>query len=184
MEMMFDIGFQDFKYVTSEKRLGLMGPSGCGKTTLIRFLSGLHSQSGRFFFQNKDMSVLPSWERSFGYLPQDVLLLPHLSVRQNILFPKNARLDLNVLEELSLADLLDRMPRNLSGGEKQRVGLARALSSRPSLLLLDEPMSSLDRKTKTQVLRFLNTLAVPMVVVSHDESDLKALNSHIYSFDT
>ena len=183
MEMIFDIQFRNIQLSSAERRLGIMGPSGCGKSTLIRFLAGLLTEQGSFQFQQTSMIGIPAWERSFGYLPQDILLLPHLSVRDNITFPKNGRLDTKVLESLSITHLLERMPRNLSGGEKQRVGLARALSSNPSLLLLDEPLSSLDRKTKSQVIHFLNGLDVPMVVVSHEEADLKALNSHILSLE-
>lgn len=181
--MMFDIQFRNLKFTGSERRLGIIGPSGCGKTTLVRFLSGLHDESGSFYFQNKLMTEVPAWERSFGYLPQDILLLPHLNVKENITFPRNAQLDLQVLDSLGIIHLLDRMPRNLSGGEKQRVGLARAICSQPTLLLLDEPFSSLDRKTKVQVITSLNTISTPMVVVSHDETDLKALNSHILSLE-
>lgn len=181
MEMIYDIHFQNFRIETVGPRLGIMGPSGCGKTTLVRFLSGLHKAAGSFHFQNQSMTNIPPWERNFGYLPQEILLLPHLSVRENILFPHHARLDMQVLESLSISHLLERMPRNLSGGEKQRVGLARAISSQPSLLLLDEPFSALDRQTREEVITFLNTLKVPMVVVSHTESDLKRLNSHIIS---
>lgn len=183
MEVIFEINFPNLSASVNSNRLGIMGPSGCGKTTLIKTLCGLTNEVGVFKLQGQDLSGMPVWERKIGYVPQDLQLLPHLNVEDNILFPKHARLQTELLEHLRIAHLLKRMPRHLSGGEKQRVALARALSSDPQLLVLDEPFSSLDHLTKDRVIIFLNTLNIPMIIVSHVETELKTLNSHIISLE-
>lgn len=174
---------------TTYQRLGIMGPSGCGKSSLARALAGINSQiNGEISFQNRSITNVPAWERNFAYLPQDIQLLPHLNVEKNILFPLKSKFEEEVIDGLQIRQLLDRMPRNLSGGEKQRVGLARALCSNSELLILDEPFSSLDSKTKNRSIEFLDhfTLArhLPMMVISHGEDELKALNCFIVSLDS
>jgi molybdate transport system ATP-binding protein len=161
-------------------RIALVGPSGCGKSTLAKILVGVSDKgSGSFHLGETDLMQLPAWRRKIGYTPQDLILLPHLSVKENLLYPVNSTLNQDVIEGLALGHLLERMPRHLSGGEKQRVALARSFSGNPKLLILDEPFSSLDLKTKERVVNFVNNttlfLKIPFVFISHDENEIQLL---------
>ncbi|MBA2406090.1 MAG: ATP-binding cassette domain-containing protein [Bdellovibrionales bacterium] len=180
---------KDIEINSISSRLGIMGPSGCGKSSLARSLVGIDFFSeGEIKFKNLSYSKVKPWERNFAYLPQNLMLLPHLTVKENILFPKNSTLVDEVLNGFEINHLLKRMPRNLSGGEKQRVALSRALCSKSALLILDEPFSSLDIKSKESAIGFLNDYAskinLPMIVISHGEEELKALNCEIVSLDS
>lgn len=173
---------------STSSRLGIMGASGCGKSSLIKALAGINAGfSGEFKFQNKKINSLNPWERNFSFLPQTIQLLPHLNIQENLLFPKYSSLNDEVIDALGIRHLLKRMPRNLSGGEKQRVGLARALCFDSKLLILDEPFSSLDAKTKNRCLVFLDKFThlknLPMLVVSHQADELMGLNCEIHSMD-
>lgn len=146
----------------------LLGPSGSGKTLLLESLCGLNRiDSGRILIGDRDVTALEPRKRSIGYLPQDYALFPHITVRRNIGFGLKGRLpqgvsvaevvdDLAQLTEVS--HLIDRLPGNLSGGEKQRVALARALAIRPKALLLDEPVSALDEQTRDTLCRVIKRL--------------------------
>jgi molybdate transport system ATP-binding protein len=137
-------------------------------------------------------SFRPPHERATGYVFQEASLFPHLSVRRNLLFgaPRGepvsgsgaATFD-EVLDLLALESLLDRSPQNLSGGERQRVAVGRALLSQPKLLLMDEPLSALDRLTKDEILPFLERLherlALPVIYISHDMTELERLSDHL-----
>lgn len=179
---------------SSNLRLGIMGHSGSGKSSLAQAVSGTNpSVSGEIVFKDKTYLktetniFIPAWERNFGYMPQDFLLIPHLTVEENILFPKNGKMLLEVIDGLLIRPLLKRMPRNLSGGEKQRVSMARALCSNSELLILDEPFASLDSKTKIASIEFIHHFAqlhsLPLLVISHGESELKALGCEVRSLD-
>ena len=131
----------------------LLGPTGAGKTVLLECIAGIQDHEGCVRIHNCDVTDLAPEEREIGYVPQDYVLFPFLSVRENIIFPLRQRglmqpayMDRfdKLVEILRIGDLLDRVPRRLSGGEKARVALARALVTSPSVLLLDEPYSSLD----------------------------------------
>jgi molybdate transport system ATP-binding protein len=161
-------------------RIAFVGPSGCGKSTLAKILVGVSDKgSGSFHLGKTDLMQLPTWERKIGYTPQDLILLPHLSVKENLLYPVDSILNQDVIEGLALGHLLERMPRHLSGGEKQRVALARSFSGNPKLLILDEPFSSLDLKTKERVVNFVNhttlSLKIPYIFISHDENEIQHL---------
>jgi molybdate transport system ATP-binding protein len=191
IQLMLKMGlFQKQIDITSASlRLGIMGPSGCGKSSLARALAGINPHfQGEFKFKDKTFLNIPAWERNFGYLPQDIQLIPHLTVEENILFPLKSQLLEEVIEGLQITHLLNRMPRNLSGGEKQRVGLTRALCAHSDLLILDEPFSSLDSAMKSRVIEFLDGFtgkrSLPMIVISHGEEELKALNCTIVSLDS
>src|SRR4051812_33679691 len=175
----------------------LFGPSGCGKTTVLRCIAGLqHLPDGYCaidgdVWQDRTLFRRPH-ERPVGYVFQEASLFPHLSVRRNLLYGAPRRMPaLNpsgiafdeVIELLGLKTLLDRSPQNLSGGERQRVAIGRALLSQPKLLLMDEPLSALDRLTKDEILPFLDRLheqlSLPVIYVSHDMTEVERLADHL-----
>lgn len=155
-----------------------MGPSGAGKSTLLRVLAGVEPLVGSLSVLGEDWSRKPAWERQVGWVPQDSLLFPHLNVRENLSYSGKGPVE-EVAEMLELSPLMHRKPRMLSGGEKQRVALGRALCSRPRVLLLDEPFSALDRALKQRLRERLKAQlsGLPTVLVSHDEADLQALGA-------
>jgi molybdate transport system ATP-binding protein len=174
---------------------GLFGPSGCGKTTVLRCLAGLtRAQEGRLIvngevWQDK-ARFLPPYRRAVGYVFQDAQLFGHLTVADNLAYGlKRARgqaaaISLNsTVELMGIGALLSRMPRALSGGERQRVAIARALLSQPRLLLMDEPLSALDRAAKHEILPYLEMLpkafAIPIVYVSHEMAEIERLADHL-----
>ena len=172
---------------------GIFGPSGSGKTTFLNCIAGLESPDegeiqvmGRTVYSSTDRKREPPERRRFGYVFQDAALFPHLTVRQNIHYgwkltaPESRRLDPERLVELfRLEGLIDRRVGNLSGGERQRVALARALATSPVLLLLDEPVASLDAVLRGVVLGYLKQvwreLGTPTLYVSHSISEMMAL---------
>jgi molybdate transport system ATP-binding protein len=171
----------------------LFGPSGCGKTTVLRCLAGLLHVDGVCeidgeVWQDQTGVFLPTYKRPLGYVFQEASLFQHLSVRRNLLFDaprkdggraKEAIAFDEVVELLGVQRLLDRSPRNLSGGERQRVAIGRALLSQPKLLLMDEPLSALDRATKNEILPFLERLRdrlnLPVVYITHDIAEVERL---------
>ncbi len=172
----------------------LFGPSGCGKTTVLRAVAGLVHLPEGYCAVDGDVwqdarSFRPTHRRPIGYVFQEASLFPHLSVRRNLLYgapragpPGEIGFD-EVADLLGLARLLDRSPRNLSGGERQRAAIGRALLSRPRLLLMDEPLSALDRLTKDEILPFLerlhDRLSLPVLYVSHDMAEVERLADHL-----
>lgn len=169
--------------------VGLSGPSGAGKSTLLRCIAGLTRLDGRLTVGGETWqdgrSFRPAHRRPVGVVFQDASLLPHLSVRGNLDFawrrvsgPRHIAWD-EAVDLLGLGALLARDPQTLSGGEKQRAALARALLSQPRLLLMDEPLSSLDAESKADILPYLErlhrSLDIPVLYVSHDASELARL---------
>jgi molybdate transport system ATP-binding protein len=176
----------------------LFGPSGCGKTTVLRCIAGLLRVSDGAceidgdVWQARDGTFLPTHKRPVGYVFQEASLFPHLSVRRNLMFGAPRRSDGatrkaiafdEVVDLLGVTPLLDRSPRNLSGGERQRVAIGRALMSQPKLLLMDEPLSALDRATKNEILPFLERLrdhlSLPVVYITHDIAEVERLADQI-----
>ncbi len=173
----------------------IFGPSGCGKTTVLRCVAGLLRVSDGLceivgdVWQDRDGSFLPTHRRPLGYVFQEASLFPHLTVRRNLMFgaPRDNRGERVAFDEvvdlLGVTALLDRSPRNLSGGERQRVAIGRALLSQPKLLLMDEPLSALDRTTKNEILPFLerlrDRLSHPVVYITHDMSEVERLADQI-----
>jgi molybdate transport system ATP-binding protein len=172
----------------------VFGPSGSGKTTLLDATAGLRQIAageivinGRVLFSSARNVNLSPQERAIGYVPQEAALFPHLSVKKNILFGAGRRrAGLNggislehVTELLEIGHLLDRPVPRLSGGESQRVALARALLSRPQLLLLDEPLASLDIGLKERILPYLRRVrdefGIPMIYVTHNPVEVLSL---------
>ncbi|MCH2158597.1 MAG: putative 2-aminoethylphosphonate ABC transporter ATP-binding protein [Oleiphilaceae bacterium] len=162
-----------------------LGPSGCGKTTLLRMIAGLELQDEGTIIQNGiDISRLPVSQRDFGIVFQSYALFPNLNVSENIEYGlKNAKVKkaerrARVTELVALMDLhehVDKYPQQLSGGQQQRVALARALALKPSLLLLDEPLSALDAKVRTRLRSELKQLqkrlGITTIMVTHDQEE-------------
>ena len=171
----------------------LIGPSGSGKTTLLRCLAGLARAQGEVEVAGAvwqgEGRFTPTHRRGAGYVFQEPSLLPHLTVRGNLDFARSragegpgAGFD-EAVEMLGLNRLLDRSPATLSGGERQRAAIARALLSRPTLLLMDEPLSSLDADSKADVLPYLDalhqSLKLPILYVSHDAIEVARLADRV-----
>ncbi|MBS7623597.1 ABC transporter ATP-binding protein [Candidatus Bathyarchaeota archaeon] len=178
---------------TAGEFMVVMGPSGCGKTTLLLVILGaLQPDEGHVIIDGEAVDDLPMESRGMGYVPQDFGLFPHMNVRQNISFGLEVKntprevIDQTVKRMLSLVQLSqhsERRPSELSGGEKQRVALARALATNPSLLLLDEPLSSIDEATKTHVReslkKILKEAGATTICVLHNPEDAFALGDRI-----
>ena len=171
----------------------LLGPSGCGKTTLLRIIAGLEQpDGGTVFFEGRDITTMPVHRRDFGLMFQDYALFPHLSVTDNISFGLRMRnwsgpdIDDRVTELLDLVELEGyggRKIYELSGGQQQRVALARSLAPKPPLLMLDEPLGSLDRALRDQLLselrRLLQQLHQTALYVTHDQLEAFAVADRI-----
>ena len=163
--------------------IALLGPSGCGKTTTLRMIAGLvDATAGRIVVGANDITYLPPYRRDFGLVFQNYALFPHMTVDQNVAFglemrrvPRDEvrRRVGQALELVRLADYGARRPRELSGGQQQRVALARALVIRPSILLLDEPLSNLDAKLReemrTEIQDIQRRLGITTIFVTHDQ---------------
>jgi ABC-type Fe3+/spermidine/putrescine transport system ATPase subunit len=171
----------------------LLGPTGSGKTLILESIMGLRQpRHGRIIIGDREVQKLPPEQREISYVPQDLALFPHLTVRDNILFGIRARnLDLKLYENYIKAlvevmrteHLLERYPANLSGGEKKRVALLRALAPKPKLLLLDEPLSGLDPSIKNDIQHLLKTLHSSFrpttLCVTHDFEEAYFLGDEI-----
>ncbi len=157
-------------FTCEAQALGLVGPSGSGKSTLLEAIAGIEP-GAKVVLDGFDCSKLPLHKRNVGYVTQDALLFPHLTVRENLLFSPKADSAEDVAKALGIGHLLDRMPRHLSGGEKRRVALARAIISRPRVLLLDEPFGGLDETRRREAMSLLSYVhqmfRIPMILVSH-----------------
>ncbi len=170
----------------------LIGPNGAGKTTVLRCVAGiLRPDSGkirigeRVLFDSDSGINLPPEHRKIGFLPQGFALFPHLSALENVAFgllnslsKEEAKSEaLSLLKEMNCSHLSDRKPNSLSGGEAQKVALARALIRKPEFLLLDEPLSSMDvsarRKLRVELFKNLKKTQCPALIVSHDLKDIE-----------
>ncbi len=179
----------------------VFGPSGSGKTSLVNMIAGLIEPdrgsitlADEVLFDSAKNINEPPYRRRIGYVFQEGRLFPHLSVRQNLDYgrrmnnqPRDAEEFTRIVALLDISHLLDRRPRLLSGGERQRVAIGRALLMRPRLLLLDEPLASLDVGHKRDILPYLARLRdeanIPMVYVSHTASEASRIATHVVQLD-
>ena len=197
------IAVNDFTFeIPDGKLIGLLGPSGCGKSTTLNMICGLEKpSSGKIFFGEDDVTELPPENRGVGMVFQSYALYPHLTVRQNILFPlENLKGDARPSREemqkkaeeaarlVQIDMLLDRKPSELSGGQQQRVAIARALVKMPRVLLLDEPLSNLDARlrlqTREEIRRIQRETGITTVFVTHDQEEAMSISDLIVVMET
>ncbi len=172
---------------------GIFGESGCGKTSLINLVAGLlKPDSGRIILNDRVLVdcqggiFLKPHHRHMGYVFQDARLFPHYNVKGNLCYGvkkfQQTQFD-QIVQLLGIGSLLNRSPETLSGGEKQRVAIGRALLSDPELLLMDEPLSALDEGRKAELLRYLEQLTreihIPILYVTHSREELKRLSDRV-----
>ena len=184
------------KFEAADGVTALFGPSGSGKTSIINMVAGLVipdrgriSCNGTLLFNSAEAVNLPAHRRGIGYVFQDGRLFPHMTVRQNLDYgrrmrrlPHDVAAQARIVDMLDIARLLDRRPAYLSGGERQRIAIGRALLIRPQLLLLDEPLASLDTARKREIFPYLLRLrdeTVPMIYVSHRAAEVKRIATTI-----
>lgn len=191
--------FQLLANLQSTKQvMGLFGVSGSGKTSILHSIAGINTPkqgkiiiNGQTWFDSQKKINLSTQQRRVGLVFQDAQIFPHKSVMENLLFgyrnisPENRRFQIDeIIDLLKLEHLIHRMPTKLSGGEKQRLALGRALLYSPQLLLLDEPLSALDSIHKQEILPFfqqiITTTQIPILYVSHDKDEISALTDDIY----
>lgn len=188
---------KDVSLTTSSSMVtALVGPSGCGKTTLLRIICGLERQDhGSIIFGQNDVTNLPPSERNIGFVFQNYCLWPHMTVYENIEFgllygKSNKEIYLSrkdeiakILELVNLSGISNRFPHQISGGQQQRVAIARSLILRPKVLLLDEPMSNLDKDNRRsiafEILGITDKFKIATILVSHDIEDVSQMASQI-----
>ncbi len=183
--------------IPSGKLVGLLGPSGCGKSTTLYMIAGLLKPSGgKIFFGDDDVTRLAPEKRGIGLVFQNYALYPHMTVRQNILFPLE-NLDIKRDEAMVLVedmarlvkiyDQLDKKPAQLSGGQQQRVAIARALVKKPRVLLLDEPLSNLDARlrlqTREEIKRIQRETGITTIFVTHDQEEAMSISDQMVVLD-
>jgi molybdate transport system ATP-binding protein len=194
----FDGGFTiDAAFDTDAPVTALVGPSGAGKTSVLYMIAGLlRPQAGSIRWGERTWLDVEhgAWtkpqQRHVGFVFQDHLLFPHLTVERNLMYGRKRRGQhaspiepARVIEVLELGNLLGRLPRNLSGGEKQRVALGRSLLSGPELLLLDEPLAALDEPLKDRILTYFERVVdewhVPTIYVSHNLAEVRRIADRV-----
>ena len=192
------VAVNDFTFeIPDGKLIGLLGPSGCGKSTTLYMISGLQKPtSGKIFFGEDDVTELSTENRGIGLVFQNYALYPHMTVKQNILFPlqnlkgKDKLSKDEMLERayqaaklVQIDELMERKPNELSGGQQQRVAIARALVKMPRVLLLDEPLSNLDARlrlqTREEIRRIQKETGITTVFVTHDQEEAMSISDMI-----
>jgi molybdate transport system ATP-binding protein len=191
----------DVSFAATRRTTALYGPSGAGKTSLLETIAGLRTPisgrielHGRVVYDAAQRVFVPPRLRRVGYVPQDDALFPHLSVRQNVLYGATRYGDngdvfafAHVVDVLEVGQLLARGVAHLSGGERKRVALARALLSRPEVLLLDEPLAGVDAALRDRVLEYLvrvrDAFPIPMLYVTHQREEVAAICEELVLLD-
>jgi molybdate transport system ATP-binding protein len=188
------------KFEAPDGVTALFGPSGSGKSSIVSMVAGLVTpdrgriqSGGALLFDSSGGVNMPPHRRGIGYVFQDGRLFPHMTVAQNLDYgrrmyrlPQDAEEHARIVALLDIGRLLDRRPGNLSGGERQRIAIGRALLMRPRLLLLDEPLASLDAKRKREIFPYLLRLRdehVPMIYVSHQPSEVRQIATTVVRID-
>jgi len=189
--------YEALKEASFEIRAGefmtFLGPSGCGKTTCLRLISGFDTPtSGQIFLDGKDVTFEPPYRRDVNQVFQNYALFPHLTIYENIAFglrmkkipPTQIRERVDrVVKMTSLETFIDRKPAQLSGGQRQRVALARAIVCEPKVLLLDEPLSALDAKLRTQMRvelkQLQKKLGITFIFVTHDQEEALTMSDRV-----
>jgi putrescine transport system ATP-binding protein len=179
--------------INKSEFFGLLGSSGCGKSTLLRIIGGFEKpDTGKIILDGKDITLMAPYERPLNYMFQSYALFPHLNVFKNISFGlQNYSLSKNEIENevnkisklLQLEELLERNIKQLSGGEQQRVALARCIVKKPKLLLLDEPLAALDKKLRTQtqfeLINLQKKIGITFIFVTHDQEEAMTLSDRM-----
>jgi multiple sugar transport system ATP-binding protein len=188
-ELSVEIGAREF--------FTFVGPSGCGKTTTLRMIAGLEMPSaGKIYFGDQDVTELPPQKRDIAMVFQDIALFPYMSVRDNIAYPLKIagilrkEIDVRVertAEILGISDKLSVKPAQLSGGQQQRVAIGRAIIKEPRVLLLDEPLSALDARLRTEmrteILRLHREISATIIYVTHDQVEAMTMSSRLAVMD-
>lgn len=171
----------------------LLGPSGCGKTTLLRMIAGFNTiEGGEIRFDERIINNLPPHKRNIGMVFQNYAIFPHMTTKENIAFglkerkikePELSRRVNEVMDQVQIKELADRMPANMSGGQQQRIALARAMVINPDVLLFDEPLSNLDAKLRVEmrgIIRHVQQQAgITTIYVTHDQEEALAISDRI-----
>lgn len=183
---------KDLDFEVDSRIQVFVGVNGCGKSTMLKIIAGLvEEDSGDIWLNDRNIAGLSPEDRKIGYVPQQPSLFPHLNVEENIRYGvKNQRSSVRLTDELieliGLQGLLAKKPRELSGGYQSRVSLARAVVSNPDIMLLDEPLSSLDTAVKEKVLpsfrETLSQLNVPVLYVTHDPWEAEQISNSFSVF--
>lgn len=194
--------FQDFTFRANLELpaygiTSIFGPSGSGKTTLLNFISGKITPkkgfieiNGKIILNTAKKISLPIHQRGIGYVFQDPTLFPHYSVEKNLLYgekEKNPELFQQIIQLLGIEPLLKKRIAYLSGGEKQRISIGRALLSSPNILLMDEPLSALDQARKEEILSYLELIPeqfkIPILYVTHNVQEAERLSQEFIAVD-
>jgi molybdate transport system ATP-binding protein len=192
MEISIETKFFKFEINLSKSQiLGIVGPSGIGKTTTLRAIAGLEEAKGKIVVDSDvwldENLFLPPQKRSIGFVFQDFALFPNMSVLDNVAYASSKEEALEILKAFNIEHLKDKRPNKLSGGERQRVAIARAIARRPKVLLMDEPFSALDRKTKhsiqEKILEFSKMYKFYTIFVAHDLADIFKLSNFVFSVE-
>jgi len=172
---------------TAATRIAIVGPSGIGKTSLLRAIVGVLASRGPITLEGARLDTLAASARGVGWAPQDAALFPHLDVYENLAFASVEKPVERIAELVGVSALLTRSVDQLSGGERQRVAIGRALARRPRLVVLDEPLSALDREARRSMAGAIETerarIGATLLFASHDESDVAALSDEVYVMD-
>ena len=198
MDIKFEKNYNNFvlncNFDVDEKINGIFGPSGSGKSTLLNCIAGFTNPDsgkilieGKTFYDLKKKILLPPEKRNIGYVTQKSNLFPSMNINENIYYGYKADSRINIkdiIDMMNINDLLLKFPNQISGGQAQKVSIARALASNPDVLLMDEPLSELDLNSKLMILNYLKKInaeyKIPIIYVSHDISEMIAICDNIF----